>query len=400
MPKGPEKYWPYFTILFYSSLVKCTHQLIKELAMATKFTITIPQKQIDELHERLAATVLPEVDGDTSWSYGTDLSYMKKLLAHWQHTFDWRTAEKELNQFNQFKANVNGTDLHFIHEKSKNPHATPLLLIHGWPDSFYRFYKVIPLLTEKFDVIVPSLPGFGFSGNTAMNSAATAQLFADLMHNELGYEKFAVSSGDIGTPVVQALAANSSDLLEFVHLTDTGYPMGAEDFSTMTPEEQAFAGKCQQWWYMEGAYNALQSTKPQTLAFALADSPVGLAAWMVEKFNSWSDGGIENAFTMDEILTNICIYYFTQTITSSVRTYAENTRVMFATGMPKPPARIATLTAIASFPADTVPVVKDWANRNANVIRFTEMPKGGHFAALEVPTLFADDLIASLSEVR
>ena len=364
--------------------------------MAKKFTINVPRAKIDELAMRLDTVHFPQASKDADWSYGTDLAYMKKLVSYWRDSFDWHTVEKKLNKFDQFTADVKGTEIHFIHHKSANPDATPLLLIHGWPDSFYRFYKVIPLLSEKFHVVVPSLPGFGFSEKVAMNNTVTADLLASLMHDELGYEAFAVSSGDIGTPIVQALASNHKDAVDFVHLTDTGYPMGAEDFSTMTPEEQAFAGNCQQWWYTEGAYNMLQSTKPQTLAFGLSDSPVGLASWMVEKFNTWSDGGIEKAFTKDEILTNISIYYFTDTITTAIRTYAENTRAMYATGMPKPPAKIEVPTAVASFPADTIPVVKDWANRNANIVRFTTMPKGGHFAALEQPELFANDIIESV----
>ena len=365
--------------------------------MAKKFTINIPQAKIDELAARLDTAHFPHAPKDAGWGYGTDLDYMKKLVNYWRDSFDWRATEKALNEFDHFMTNIKGTEMHFIHHKSTNPDAVPLVLIHGWPDSFYRFYKVIPLLTEKFHIVVPSLPGFGFSEKVAMNSAATADLLASLMQDELGYEAFAVSSSDIGTPIVQALATNHKDAVSFVHLTDTGYPMGAEDFSTMTPEEQAFAGKCQQWWYTEGAYNMLQSTKPQTLAFSLSDSPVGLASWIVEKFNAWSDGGIEKAFTKDEILTNISIYYFTDTIATAVRTYAENTRAMYAMGMPKPPAKIEVPTAVASFPADTVPVVEDWAKRNANVVRFTSMPKGGHFAALEQPTLFANDIVASLA---
>lgn len=364
--------------------------------MHKKFTVNISQAKIDELALRLSTAHFPQAPKDAGWGYGSDKEYVKKLVSYWRDSFDWRAAEKKLNELNHFMTDINGTDIHFIHHKSANPDATPLLLIHGWPDSFYRFYKVIPILAEKFHVVVPSMPGFGFSGKTAMNSAQTADIFAALMHDELGYGQFAVSSGDIGTPVVQALATKHKDMVNFVHLTDVGYPMGAEDFSTMSSEEQSFAGKCQQWWYTEGAYNMLQSTKPQTLAFGLTDSPVGLAAWMVEKFNTWSDGGIEKAFTKDEVLTNISIYYFTDTIATTLRTYAENTRAMYATGMPKPPVKIEVPTAIASFPADTVPIVEDWAKRNANVVRFTAMPKGGHFAALEQPELFASDVIESV----
>lgn len=366
--------------------------------MAKKFTINIPQGKLDELHNRLETTILPVQLGD-GWDYGTDITYMQELLAYWRKDFDWRAAETKLNEFDQFTANIKGTSLHFIHEKSSNPNATPLLLIHGWPDSFYRFYKVIPLLTKNFHVIVPSLPGFGFSEKVAMDSKVTADLFASLMHDELGYEDFAVSGGDIGTPIVRDLATNHRELVSIVHLTDVGYPLGTEDFSTMTPAEQAFAGQCQQWWYTEGAYTMEQSTKPQTLAYALADSPTGLAAWIVEKFNAWSDGGIKKAFTKDEILTNLSIYYFTNTITTAIGTYAKNARALYATGMPKSPAKIEVPTAITSFPTEMVQVVEDWAKRNANVQRFTKMQRGGHFAALEEPELFARDVEASIAEL-
>lgn len=367
--------------------------------MIKKFTINIPQAKIDELHDRLAVTHFPEAPKDAGWDYGTDLAFMKELVSYWKNEFDWRKAEAALNKYDHFTADVNGTNLHFIHQKSSNPNAQPLLLIHGWPDSFYRFYKVIPLLTEQFHVIVPSLPGFGFSEKVAMNSSHTADLLAHLMQNELGYNQFMVSSGDIGTPIVQSLAAQHTDALSLAHLTDTGYPTGSEDFSTMTQKEQAFVGQCQQWWYTEAAYNMLQATKPQTLAFALTDSPSGLAAWIVEKFQAWSDGGIEKAFTKDELLTNIGLYYFTDTIATSMRTYAENTRALYATGMPKPPAKIEIPTAIASFPSEAVPVIEDWAQRNATVARFTSMEKGGHFAALEVPELFATELKAAAAQI-
>jgi len=367
--------------------------------MAKQFTINIPQSKLDELRRRLEATTLPAELGD-DWSYGADPAYMKKLLSYWEKSFDWRAVEKKLNAFNHFTAEVSDTRLHFIHEKSENPDATPLLLIHGWPDSFYRFYKVIPELTKNFHVVVPSLPGFGFSDKVAVNSTQAADLLASLMHDELGYETFAVSSGDIGTPIVRDLAVQHKELVKLAHLTDMGYPTGSEDFASMTPAEQAFAGQCQQWWYTEGAYTMEQSTKPQTLAYALTDSPLGLAAWIVEKFQSWSDGGIDKAFTKEEILTNISIYYFTGTIATAIGMYAQNTRAMYATGMPKPPAKIEVPTAVASFPAETVRVVEEWAKRNANVIRFTEMPKGGHFAALEQPELFAKDIYEAVETLQ
>lgn len=367
--------------------------------MAKPFTIDIPKAKLKELHKRLDETHFPEAPANAGWSYGASEDYMKELVKYWRHEYDWRAAEEELNELDHFMANIDGTKIHFIHQKSSNPNATPLLLIHAWPDSFYRFHKVIPMLSEKFDVIVPSLPGFGFSDHVAMNSSQTADIFAKLMHDELGYEDFVVSSGDIGTDITRALATNHENLVKGVHLTDVGFPNGSEDFTTMTPEEQVFAGKCQGWWYTEAAYNLLQSTKPQTISFALADSPVGLAAWMVEKFEAWTDGGIEKALSKDEILTNITLYYVTDTIASATRTYAENTRAAYATGRPQPAKKIEVPTAVAVFPAEMVPTVKPWAERSANVVRFNEMPKGGHFGALEQPKLFADDVAAFIESL-
>jgi pimeloyl-ACP methyl ester carboxylesterase len=366
------------------------------------FAINVPNEVLDDLQERLSRTRwTDEVDG-SDWGMGTSLGYMKDLVSYWQSKYNWRKHEAEFNKLNHFKANVDGIELHFIHQKSKNPKAIPLLLIHGWPDSFYRFHKVIPLLSETFDVIVPSLPGFGFSERKAMSAEATADLLAKLMTDELGYHQFVAAGGDIGTNIVQALARKHSDTVTAIHLTDAGFPNGSEDFSTMTPAEQQFAGKCQQWWYMEGAYNALQSTKPQTIGFGLSDSPVGLAAWIVEKFYAWSDnkGDIEKSFTKDELLTNIMIYWVTETITSSMRTYLENTRALYAQGPPKPAPRSDVPAAIASFPAENVPLPREWAERSVNVQRFTTMQRGGHFGAWEEPELYTKDIQKFIAELE
>jgi pimeloyl-ACP methyl ester carboxylesterase len=214
---------------------------------------------------------------------------MKELADYWQHKYDWRKHEAELNRFAHFKAEVDGVSIHFIHERGKGPNPTPVILTHGWPDSFYRFHKVIPMLTDpgrfggdtnnSFDIIVPSMPGFGFSDRIAMADAAVADLWAELMTEVLGYEKFAAAGGDVGSGVTKSLAASYPDRLTGIHLTDVGYPDGSIDFSELPPAEQEFNGFIQHWWYTEGAYNMLQSTKPQTLAYGLNDSPVGLA-WL------------------------------------------------------------------------------------------------------------------------
>ncbi len=387
-------------------------------ASATKtqvkpFKINIPQSTLDDLQERLKRTRWADEPEDSGWRMGASLEYMKALADYWQRKYDWRKHETALNQFKHFKAEVSGVEIHFIHERGKGPNPTPLILTHGWPDSFYRFHKIIPMLTDpekfggkaadSFDVVVPSMPGFGFSERKAMTGVAVADLWATLMTEVLGYDKFVAAGGDLGTDVTKALALKYPDVVTAIHLTNVGFPNGTEDFSTMSPAEQQFAGKSQQWWYTEGAYNMLQSTKPQTLSAGLNDSPVGLVTWIVEKFYTWSDskGDIESRFTKDELLTNIMIYWVTETISSSIRMYLENARAIYATGGgPKPAERVEVPTGVAAFPGEMVSTPREWAERNVNLKHFTEMKRGGHFAALEEPELFVNDLRAFFGQFR
>ena len=222
-----------------------------------------------------------------------------------------------------------------------------------------------------------------------------------LMTDVLGYKTFVAAGGDLATGIIQRMALNHPQVIRGVHLTDVGYPTGGEDLSALSPAEQQFAEKAQRWWYMEGGYNIVQSTKPQTLSFGLNDSPAGLAAWMVEKFYSWSGckDDLEKHFSKDELLTNIMIYWVTQTADSSVRTYLENIRAMYAQGMPKPLGRSTVPAAVAAFPNESIAVPREWADRFLNVRRFTDFPRGGHFGALEEPELFANDLLAFLSNL-
>jgi microsomal epoxide hydrolase len=307
-----------------------------------------------------------------------------------------------LNKFPQFKADIDGTGIHFIYVPGKGPHPKPLILTHEWPDSFYRFYKVIPMLTdparyggnpeESFDVIVPSIPGYGFSDRQALTSDRTASIWGKLMTEVLGYKSF-VAAGD--TAITKALAVKYPGIVKGIHLTDVGYPNGMEDWGKMSPAEQEFGQTIQRWFFMEGAFNMIQSTKPQTLGYGLNDSPVGLASWITEKFYSWSDtkGDMENSFSKDELLTNIMIYWVTQTINTSIRRYAEDTRAAYSQGGPKPEIRVETPAAIAIFPADSN-TPREWAERKVNVKRFTKMTEGGRFAALEKPQLWVDDIRA------
>ncbi|WP_293310092.1 epoxide hydrolase family protein [Pedobacter sp. UBA5917] len=369
----------------------------------TPFKIEVDQTVLNDLQNRLQHTRWPDEPEGAEWNYGTNPTYLKELLTYWQKDYDWRKHESALNAIPQFKAEIDGINIHFIHIKGKGKNPKPLLLTHGWPDSFYRFYKVIPLLTDpqsadgnseqSFDLIIPSLPGFGFSDRVALNTDQVAALWAKLMTAVLGYEQYYAAGGDIGAIVTKSLANQQPDRVIAIHLTDVGYPNGQEDWSTMSAPEQEFGQFIQQWWYTEGAYNMIQSTKPQTLGYGLNDSPAGLAAWITEKFNSWSDtdGNIENSFTKDELITNIMIYWVSQTINTSIRTYLENARAGWS-GQPSPSAEyVKTPTAVSIFPAEA-PVPIEWAQRMVNVKRFNKMEKGGHFAALEVPDAWVNEL--------
>jgi pimeloyl-ACP methyl ester carboxylesterase len=360
------------------------------------FQIDVPQELLNDLAARLKQTRWTDEPENAGWNYGTNPQYLRELTDYWQHSFDWRKQEALINSFPQFKVNIDGTDIHFIYVKGKGSNTKPLILTHEWPDSFFRFYKVIPLLTEPadgqpaFDVIIPSIPGYGFSGRVAVSSVKAAHLWAKLMTEVLGYENF-LAAGDFA--ITTALAQHHPDKVNAIHLTDTGYPNGTEDWSTMSPAEQEFGQFIQGWWFMEGAFNMIQSTKPQTLGYALNDSPVGLASWILEKFYAWSDtkGDIENSFTKDELLTNIMIYWVSETINTAIRRYLEDTRTMFGEHGPRPVPRTEVPTAVSIFPADSN-TPKEWAERRANVKSFTKLPQGGRFAALEVPALYVKEL--------
>ncbi|MFY0255401.1 epoxide hydrolase family protein [Chitinophaga sp. 30R24] len=371
----------------------------------TPFRINIDQAMLDDLLARLTLTRWPDAPADPDWSYGTDPDYLHALVQYWQDEYNWRANETALNQLPQYKVNINGQEIHFIYAKGKGNQPKPLILTHGWPDSFYRFAKVVPMLSDpaayglnfeqSFDVIVPSLPGFGFSGHQALAAEKTADIWYQLMTDILGYQTFYAAGGDLGTAVTMALANKYPSAVKGLHLTDVGYPTGIEDESSLSTSEKAFVQACLHWEFTEGGYNIVQSTKPQTLGYALNDSPVGLASWMLEKFYTWSDnkGNIENSFTKDELLTHIMIYWVTQTINPSIHTYAENMRALFAhTSNLTAPQRVAAPTAVALFPKDTVLPPRDWAARRVNLQRFTTMEAGGHFAAFEQPVLWTTDV--------
>jgi microsomal epoxide hydrolase len=371
------------------------------------FQVNVPQTTLDDLRERLAQTRWPDEVEGAGWDYGTNLGYLKKLVDYWQNEFDWRAQEAKLNQYAQFRAEIDDLGIHFIHERGKGPNPLPIIIFHGWPDSFYRMHKIIPLLTDpasyggdpadSFDVIVPSLPGFGFSdrpGERGATSIRTAELLEQLMTDVLGYKRFAAAGGDIGSRVTRLLALAHPESLVGIHLTDVGFPREIAfppDLSNPSAAEQQFLGSVQRWFMQESGYIMIQSTKPQTLAYGLNDSPVGLAAWIVEKFRAWSDcgGDIEQRFSKDELLTNIMIYWVTETISSSARLYYEDSH---AAPQLKQGQYIEVPAGVATFPKDLTLPPRELGERFLRVERWTEMPRGGHFAALEEPELLVDDM--------
>jgi len=366
--------------------------------MPRRFTAQTAPEVLADLRARLRATRWPDAPEDAGWSMGTDLAYLRELVAYWADGFDWPAQEAALNRLPRFRAPVGDLGIHFVHARAAGP-ALPLVLGHGWPDSFWRYTKVIPLLTDPgahgadpadaFHVVVPDMPGFGYSDRPAvpLDSIAVADLWAELM-GQLGYPRFGAAGGDVGSHVSRYLALNHADRVVAVHRTDAGLPAHVPD--DLTPEERDWLAGAAAWGATEGAYAAMHRTKPQTAAFGLTDSPVGLAAWIVEKLQAWSDcrGDVESPFTPDEILTNVTIYWLTATIGSSMRMYRANAAI--------PPAQLARRVEVPSgfaiFQGDVVRPPRAWLERTANVVRVTEPARGGHFAAFEEPELYAQEL--------
>jgi len=378
----------------------------------TPFEIAVPDEVLDDLHKRLANTRFPASIEGAGWSYGTDVGYLQSLVDYWRTDFNWREAERRLNELPQYRARIQDVDLHFVHVPGKGPAPTPLLFVHGWPGSFSEVSKIIGPLTDpaahggdpenSFSVVAPSLPGFGFSsdiGRPGMNPGTMAEILAELMTDVLGYSEFVGQGGDWGSTVLTRLAHAHPDLVTGLHLNYSSVQPSMIDAAPLSAAEQQYLSANQEWSAREGAYNSLQSTKPQSLAVALNDSPAGLAAWLVEKYRSWSDcnGDVESSFSSDELLTQVMIYWVTQSIGSSSRLYAERARE----GWTFPPGEIIDVpTAYARFPAEIRRPPAEWLERMFRLERFTDMPRGGHFAALEVPDLLVADLREFQNQLR
>lgn len=366
--------------------------------MPTPFTIAVPDADIADLKARLAATRFPQTVEGAGWDYGTEDAFLRSFVDYWGNHYDWRAAEARLNTFAQFTEVIDGELVHFVHVKGRGETNVPVLLTNGWPSNFVELLPLVPLLTEPidgvaFDVVIPSLPGYGFSGQPrkpGMNMSRVAPLWAELM-TRLNYPRFLISGSDMGSGVEMALVRDFPQRLIGAHYVNvfSGLPRPEQ----ATPEEQAYFQTVDMLNFSEGAYALLHGTKPATLAVGLNDSPAGLASWVLEKYHFWGDtgGDITNAFELEDLATILSVYWFTQTIGSSVRLYKE--AFADSTLLIKPP-RHEVPHAVMLPPAD-FPAPRAWGERHLwNIVRWTELSCGGHFPALEAPEAMAHDIRA------
>jgi pimeloyl-ACP methyl ester carboxylesterase len=369
----------------------------------TPFRINVPDATLEDLRERLAKTRFPTEIEQSGWDYGSNLAYMKELVAYWRTTFNWREQERTLNQLPQFKTTIDGISLHFVHQRSSQPNATPLVMIHGWPGSFFEFTKVIGPLTEPakfggaaadaFHVVAVSLPGYGFSSpprTSGYSPTRIARIVAQLMAR-LGYARYGAQGGDWGASIVRQLGLVDKEHLIGLHsnMCVANAPPGPNPNEGVSESELKSVRAAQARSANELGYFQIQSTKPMTVAYGLNDSPAALAAWIVEKFRTWSDsdGNVEKKFSKDDLLTNVMIYWVTETAPSSVRIYYENRVDPGLTG------RVEVAFACARFPREMFAIAPTkWIEAQYNVQQLTDMPRGGHFAALEEPQLLVEDV--------
>jgi pimeloyl-ACP methyl ester carboxylesterase len=374
------------------------------------FRIHVDDAVLDDLSGRLARTRFPDEIAGTGWEYGIPIGYLRELVEYWRGAYDWRAQESRLNELPQFRTEIDGQSVHFVHARSAHADAFPLLLIHGWPGSIVEFLDAIPMLTDParnggssddaFHVIAPSLPGYGFSEpprTRGWDPRRIAEAFAELMRRS-GYARYGAQGGDWGSQVATRIGALDPGHCAAIHLNmpiaerpDAPLPLSDADTSDLAA--------MQQFGREESGYALEQGTKPQTLGASLNDSPAGLLAWIVEKFRSWSDcdGNPENVFTRDQLLTNVMVYWVTQTITSSARLYRE-ARQSDRAG--EKPQFVAVPTGIARYPKEVLRFPRAWVERQYNVTHWADMPRGGHFAAMEQPALFAGDLRSFFRTVR
>jgi microsomal epoxide hydrolase len=377
------------------------------------FTIRVADDVLSDLRERLERARWPDEVPGERWTYGTDLATMQSLHRYWRDRYDWRAREAELNRFRQFTVELGGIPLHFIHEPGVGPNPTPLLLSHGWPGSIVEFQRIIPMLTDParfggdpadaFTVVAPSLPGYTFSfrpNQRRLGITEIADLFATLMSDVLGYRRFAAQGGDWGAFITSWLGAAHAERVLGVHVNLLAVPRDPAAPAMPSPEERAYLEELDRWSREETGYQWIQGTKPQTLAYGLTDSPIGLAAWILEKFRTWSDcdGDVERRFGWDVVLDNVMLYWVTGAINSSFWPYYARRHSPWPITDKRP---VTAPSAYASFPREILHPPRAWVTRvYTDLRRWTEMKRGGHFAALEEPQALAEDVRAFFRSLR
>jgi microsomal epoxide hydrolase len=356
------------------------------------YRVAVPQNVINRILARVRDARFPQRLDATDWRYGVDWDYMKSLVQYWATKYDWRKAEASLNKYPQFVAKVEDFDIHFYHVRGRGPNARPLVVTHGWPGSVFEFLDAIPPLSEDFDLVIPSLPGFGFSSKPQgkpVGPRTTSRLWHQLMTEKLGYAKYGAQGGDWGNAVTTNLAAEHPEALVGIHLNAAGArPLPPQPIE----EERAWQQKVIEQRNAEIDYFNEQQHKPQTVAFALYDNPVGAGAWIVEKLQNWSDStaDLDKTFTKDQVLTNVMIYLVTDTMSTGVWFY----RGPVEEGPAPPRGKITVPTGFAAFPAEKAYLQppRSALERDFNLVHYTKMPRGGHFGCWEQPQLFAEDV--------
>jgi pimeloyl-ACP methyl ester carboxylesterase len=376
---------------------------------AEPFAVAVDEEVLLDLRARIRRTRWPEAAPGGPWEQGTDLDYLREVLSYWADGFDWRAQERELNAWQHFTAELDGVRIHYVHERARSGDGVPLIMTHGWPSTFAELLPLVPLLTDPashgidgpaFDLVIPSLPGYGFSrrpARTGVTTRFTAGLWHRLMRG-LGYPRYGAHGGDWGAGVSTFMALDEPEPMIGLHLGNLDNdPYTGPGSRPLSDAERAYQSDWQRWLDTERGYGAIQSTKPQTLAYALNDSPAGLAGWILEKWRAWSDsaGDPERRFSRDFLLTTVTLYWATATIASSMRDYYDNRWSAGAAIGPDDFVRVPT--AIAAFTRHFVPegdMPREWAERLYDVRRWTPMPAGGHFPAVEEPELLARDIAA------
>ncbi len=359
--------------------------------MIEPFRIHIADQVLDDLRARLAATRWPDELPGAGDHYGIPLARVRELAEHWRTTYDWRAHERELNAVPQYVTEIDGQRVHLVHVRSPEPDALPLLLTHGWPGSVVEFLDVLPLLARRFHLVVPSIPGFGFSGPTVergWDTTRVAKAWAELMRR-LGYRRYGVQGGDWGAAISRLVAQVAPEAVVGVHLNYLPTPASEEEARELSPADRARAEHTNAFVANRPAYQLVQTQMPQTLAYALTDSPVGQLAWIASRFDEWTDP--RSAVPDEKLLTDVMLYWATGTAASSARLYRESTRV---TGSFAAPVGVAVFAHDLNLPARPI------AQRHLNVVHWAEYDEGGHFAAMEVPALFADDVTTFFEAVR